>query len=167
MSPPSAAGTKSPAINNLVSIGVASVTGIPGKGFNSPLRYISRLRIVSRPGFGLIDIIRDIPARADVAKLADAPDLGSGFERSGGSSPLIRTKSQFHGSANCSPDVGRSSGSFPDDGNVLLAFGGAGDRTQRDITSDKPREELSASNLCQRRSLCFSCDDITGVKNRQ
>ena len=28
---------------------------------------------------------------ADVAKLADAPDLGSGFERSGGSSPLIRT----------------------------------------------------------------------------
>ena len=33
----------------------------------------------------------DRPPRADVAKLADAPDLGSGFERSGGSSPLIRT----------------------------------------------------------------------------
>ena len=27
---------------------------------------------------------------ADMAKLADAPDLGSGSERSGGSSPLIR-----------------------------------------------------------------------------
>ena len=52
----------------------------------------------------------DRPPRADVAKLADAPDLGSGFERSGGSSPLIRTKSQFHGSAN----VRRMSGEVPE-----------------------------------------------------
>ncbi len=29
---------------------------------------------------------------ADMAKLADAPDLGSGSERSEGSSPFIRTK---------------------------------------------------------------------------
>ena len=28
---------------------------------------------------------------ADVAELADAPDLGSGVSRRGGSSPLIRT----------------------------------------------------------------------------
>ena len=29
--------------------------------------------------------------KADMAKLADAPDLGSGSERSEGSSPFIRT----------------------------------------------------------------------------
>lgn len=31
------------------------------------------------------------PQFADVAKLVDAPDLGSGVERRGGSSPFIRT----------------------------------------------------------------------------
>lgn len=33
----------------------------------------------------------DLARHADVAELVDAPDLGSGAERRGGSSPFIRT----------------------------------------------------------------------------
>tara|TARA_Y100000768_G_scaffold215591_1_gene162488 strand:- start:111 stop:236 length:126 start_codon:yes stop_codon:yes gene_type:complete len=36
-----------------------------------------------------------IPPLADVVELVDTPDLGSGAERCGGSSPLIRTKLVF------------------------------------------------------------------------
>ena len=42
----------------------------------------------------MVEIARYMPRStdADVAKLVDAPDLGSGAARRGGSSPSIRTK---------------------------------------------------------------------------
>jgi hypothetical protein len=40
-------------------------------------------------------------APADMAKLADAPDLGSGAARRVGSTPIIRTKGQSEGGFEC------------------------------------------------------------------
>jgi hypothetical protein len=54
----------------------------------------SFVRMKNRPNFvrnqGLIS-----HNQADVAKLVDASDLGSGAARLGGSSPFIRTKTQL------------------------------------------------------------------------
>ncbi len=55
---------------------------------------------------------QESPSSADVAKLVDAPDLGSGAERRGGSSPFIRTiyshifqENKFHSTNGSGSDV--------------------------------------------------------------
>ena len=44
-------------------------------------------------------------ANAWVAKLADAPDLGSGWETSAGSSPVTFTVFSFHGRGGVNPII--------------------------------------------------------------
>ena len=57
---------------------------------NFPSRHVSNPLLESAPDAG-------------VAKLVDAPDLGSGAARRGGSSPSTRTKGISRGSAEISP----------------------------------------------------------------
>src|SRR5438067_12283444 len=54
-----------------------------------PARYRSRFCNQSPPCYNF--------SSAKVAELADAPDLGSGTERCGGSSPPFRTKAEVRG----------------------------------------------------------------------
>ncbi len=66
------------------------------------------------------DLQYKLLTNAKVAELADAPDLGSGAARRGGSSPPFRTKTQATAlsivllQAFCTPDIGVISPVAPD-----------------------------------------------------
>ncbi len=76
-------------MSNIRTIEVTNDSRHSGRGHFARLNE----RDLTEPGFYsyILGNCQIFSMRADVVKLADTPDLGSGTERCGGSSPLVGT----------------------------------------------------------------------------